>query len=111
MFQLQCQNRHQAQGQFQIFHKALYQSEAATREERLSLAQKNNINVNDLKQKIPGLSTSKSAQAVKNQIEANIELGGKLNIRATPTFIYGNELFAGAMPKESVLELLDSNKQ
>lgn len=100
-----------AQGKFKDYHQALYESEARTRKERLKLAKDNKINIKALKDNLPGLSNSKGALKVEKQISQNLNLGKKLQIHGTPAFIFADALYAGAMTKESLMELLKEHKK
>jgi protein-disulfide isomerase len=93
------------QNKFEPLHEAMMTHRGALSEEGIyDYAEKAGLDVAKLK-------TDMESETVKGYIEANLELGQKLQIRGTPAFIIGNQIVPGAIPADEMKNLINKARQ
>lgn len=98
-------------GRFKDFHEAIYESAVRSRKERFDLATQNRIDLEKLKENIPGLSHATGAVDVEKQLRENMKLGQRLGIEGTPAFVLGDQLVKGYVDKDTLLEMIKNLKK
>jgi protein-disulfide isomerase len=88
------------QGKYQSFHHALLTSSASLTEETVEkIAQDVGLDITRLRKDI-------SSPDIEAALKRNEELAEKLGVRATPTFVVGQDLISGALSPESFQALI-----
>lgn len=90
-------------GRFPDYHEAVYESSVKSRQDRMQLAEKNNIDIKALKE---GIASHK----VDKHLERNKQLAVKLGINGTPAFVINNQLHPGYVDEDHLDALIAEAK-
>ena len=91
-----------AQGGYNKLHNAMLASDVPLTAALIDkLAAENGLDVARLK-------TDMKSPAVNAEISRNLDLAGKLQIEATPTFVVGDQLVSGALTPQAFSTLIET---
>lgn len=90
------------QGKYLEFHKALLATKGRITEAAIFDAAKN------IKLDIEKMKTDMASTEIKDQLQKNIDVGMKLGVNGTPTFIINDQVIPQALPYQAMKDMIEN---